>query len=158
MAHDTPAQGVRFFHQRMHLVLGKGDIFGARPGRELAPPVVAHLITSAPARTIERTTCCTSWIPLATPEGSVGSSTMQQSWPDGLTRSPMPPVGEMMLTASIRRGPEIKPFDGQLKTNVKTSGVAYGGIASGQGLPQYGSCAHMHGTRGSAQPQRCVKA
>ena len=46
---------------------------GPCSGRELAPPVVAHLMTSAPARTIRRTTGRTSARVLTTPLGSSGS-------------------------------------------------------------------------------------
>ena len=57
---------------------------GPWPGRELAPPVVAHLITSAPARTMVRTTLRTSCTPLATPEGVFGLGCTQQQCPEGL--------------------------------------------------------------------------
>ena len=71
--------------------------------------MVAHLIASAPARTMARTTARTWSMPLATLSGSVGSGGTQQSWPDGLTRSPIPPVGEMIFTPSDRRGPFTSP-------------------------------------------------
>jgi hypothetical protein len=50
VAHDTPAQSVRFFHQRMHLVLGKGDIFGAVAGpgaRAAGGSALNHIGSSA---------------------------------------------------------------------------------------------------------------
>src|SRR5712691_6767112 len=43
-------------------------------------------------------------------------------------------------------------FDRQLKPDVETSGVAYGGIARGQGLPQYRGRAHMRGAERLMQP------
>ena len=46
---------------------------GPCPGRELAPPVVAVLMTSAPARTMVRTTSRTSSGPLPTLFGRSGS-------------------------------------------------------------------------------------
>ena len=87
----------------------KAGSLGPWPAREEAPPVVAHLMTSAPARIIVRTTRRTSSTPLATPAGSAGSSATRHSWPDGLTRSPIPPMGEMIAMAVSRRGPWISP-------------------------------------------------
>ena len=83
----------------------KAMSLGPWPWRELAPPVVANLMTSAPTRTISRTMDRTASGPLATPMGRMGSVAKAVRWPDGATRSPMPPVGEMMDTAQSRRGP-----------------------------------------------------
>jgi hypothetical protein len=85
------------------------ESFGPCPARELAPPVVAHLITSAPARTIVRTVVRTASPPSATLGGRLGSLSAGALWPDGLTRSPRPPVGEMIASDSTSRGPEINP-------------------------------------------------
>ena len=66
-------------------------------------------MTSAPARTTRRTTGRTSARLLTTPSGSKGSCGTQQENPDGLTRSPIPPIGEMMHSETTSRGPEINP-------------------------------------------------
>jgi hypothetical protein len=86
---------------------------GPWPARELAPPVVAHLMTSAPARTMRRTTGRTSASELATLFGTSGSPGMQQQSssgrPDGLTASPIPPIGETIDNDRTSRGPSISP-------------------------------------------------
>ena len=66
-------------------------------------------MTSAPARTTRRTTGRTSARLLTTPSGSSGSCGTQQENPDGLTRSPIPPIGEMMHSETTSRGPAINP-------------------------------------------------
>ena len=82
---------------------------GPSPARELAPPVVAVLITSAPMRTISRTFARMASGPLATPGGSAGSWSVGLAWPEALTWSPMPPVGEMMFSDTWSRGPGTRP-------------------------------------------------
>ena len=121
---------------------------GPWPGRELAPPVVAHLITSAPARTILRTTSRTSARLVTTLCGTSGSPGMQQqsssARPDGLIASPMPPIGEMIDKDSISRGPVDQPFlDRPLEPGIEPGGVADRGVAGGQGLLQHRGGAQM---------------
>ena len=41
--------------------------------------------------------------------GSSGSPTTQQLSPDGLTGSPMPPMGEMIASEMRSRGPGVSP-------------------------------------------------
>ena len=64
MAHHPPVERVPSSTNARISSRLKAGSSGPCPGLELAPPVVAHLITSAPARTILRTTCRTSSIPL----------------------------------------------------------------------------------------------
>ena len=87
----------------------KAMSLGPCPERELAPPVVANLITSAPTRTNSRTKARMSLGPLATPSGCIGSLLKVFRWPDAATRSPIPPVGETMATEVSSLGPLISP-------------------------------------------------
>src|SRR2546425_6839187 len=59
------------------------ESFGPWPARELAPPVVAHLITSAPARTMVRTVVRTASTPSATLGGRLGLLPVGAVCPDG---------------------------------------------------------------------------
>src|SRR5262245_12767017 len=107
---------------------------GPCPARELAPPVVAHLMTSAPARTMVRTMVRASSTPLATPWGSAGSGGTTHSWPDGLTRSPMPPMGATVGGRDAPAGEDPRPPDQPLlhrdpESRVEPACITHGGVA-----------------------------
>jgi hypothetical protein len=74
------------------------------------PPLVATLITSAPARISSRTTRRTSSGPSTTVSGRPGWGwTSGTEQPDGNQPSPCPPVWLSMLTAICTRGPGTSP-------------------------------------------------
>src|SRR5262249_4865749 len=129
------------------------ESLGPWPARELAPPVVAHLITSAPARTMVRTVVRTASTPSATLDGKHGSLSAGARWPDGLTRSPSPPVGEMIARDSTRRGPGISPsWMATRKPRAAPAGVANRGVAHVEYLPRDGGRPEMPGRARLVEP------
>ena len=119
----------------------KAPSCGPWPGRELAPPVVAHLITSAPARTIAPHDRTHIGEVSTTPLGSAGVRQQQES-PDGLTGSPMPPIGDMIEIDRTRRGPGSAPRRSPAGTRHRARRVADRRVAGGERL--------------GAAPRRCA--
>ena len=126
---------------------------GPWPGRELAPPVVAVLMTSAPARTIVRTTSRTASGPLATLAGRRGSKHGAAAMArrahavadaarrrDDLDREHEPRARDQAL------------LDGDLEARVEPARVAHGGVAHGEGLGQHARGAQVRGARRLVEP------
>src|SRR5262249_47485619 len=129
------------------------ESLGPCPARELAPPVVAHLITSAPARTMVRTVVRTASTPSATLDGKHGSLSAGARWPDG-PRGRAAPAGRRDDRGSQHQGrPGDQSFlEGDAEPGAEPAGVANRGVAHVEYLPRDGGRPEMPGRARLVEP------